>query len=121
MAPSCASELEHDRDRIVTSAPALAEECKNRRQLDALYCDENNDLVGDVSSDSKKLRDPSTLVFAYAPVEDPALGSRLGAARALRRGRGHGRGNRDRLEPVAHHLAGARAADRATISRKSAG
>jgi phosphonate transport system substrate-binding protein len=52
---------------------AVGEECRNRGQLDTLYCDENNDLVADVPSDPKKLRDPSTLVFAYTPVEDPAV------------------------------------------------
>ena len=52
---------------------AVAEECRNRGQLDTLYCDDDNDLVADVPSDPKKLRDPSTLVFAYTPVEDPAV------------------------------------------------
>src|SRR5262245_3773334 len=53
--------------------PATAQECKNRGHLDTLYCDENNDLVADVPTDPKKLKDPSTLVFAYTPVEDPAV------------------------------------------------
>src|SRR5712691_9754351 len=52
---------------------ASAQECKNRGQLDTLYCDENNDLVADVPTDPKKLKDPATLVFAYTPVEDPAV------------------------------------------------
>ena len=52
---------------------ALAQECKNRGQLDTLYCDENNDLVADVPTDQKKLKDPATIVFAYTPVEDPAV------------------------------------------------
>jgi phosphonate transport system substrate-binding protein len=47
--------------------------CKNRGQLDVIYCDENNDLVADLPKDKKKLRNPSTLVFAYTPVEDPAV------------------------------------------------
>src|SRR3984893_14395358 len=55
-------------------APAAAqEECKNRGQLDALYCDENGDLVADAPKDKSKWKDPSTLVFAYTPVEDPAV------------------------------------------------
>ena len=54
-------------------AAAAADECKNRGQLDTLYCDDNNDLVADVPSDPKKLKDPSTIVFAYTPVEDPAV------------------------------------------------
>jgi len=58
---------------VAGGTTAMAQECKNRGQLDTLYCDENNDLVADVPTDSKKLRDPSTLVFAYTPVEDPAV------------------------------------------------
>jgi len=46
---------------------------KNRGQLDTLYCDDNNDLVADVPTDQKKWKDPGTLVFAYTPVEDPAV------------------------------------------------
>lgn len=54
-------------------APAVADECKNRGSLDVLYCDEDNDLVADAPTDSSKWRDPSTLVFTYTPVEDPAV------------------------------------------------
>ncbi len=55
------------------AAEANAQACKNRGDLDALYCDENKDLVADVPADKKKLKNPSTLVFAYTPVEDPAV------------------------------------------------
>lgn len=55
------------------SASAQGDDCKHRGQLDLLYCDENNDLVADPPKDPKKWRDPSTLVFAYTPVEDPAV------------------------------------------------
>src|SRR6476469_3306867 len=58
---------------LTSVATTIAQECKNRGQLDTLYCDENNDLVADVPTDPKKLKDPSTLVFAYTPVEDPAV------------------------------------------------
>jgi phosphonate transport system substrate-binding protein len=51
----------------------LADECKNRGQLDTLYCDANNDLVADAPADPQKWKDPSTIVFAYTPVEDPAV------------------------------------------------
>jgi phosphonate transport system substrate-binding protein len=47
--------------------------CPNRGQLDALYCDKDGDLVADVPADATKLKDPSTLVWAYTPVEDPAI------------------------------------------------
>ena len=56
-----------------SDAQAQQSDCRNRGQLDALYCDDNNDLVADVPRDPKRWRDPSTLVFAYTPVEDPAV------------------------------------------------
>src|SRR5215203_625826 len=52
---------------------ASAQECRNRGQLDTLYCDDNNDLVADTPSDARRQKDPATLVFAYTPVEDPAV------------------------------------------------
>ena len=57
------------------AAPANAQstECSNRGALDDAYCDENRDLVADPPKDPSQFRDPSTLVFAYTPVEDPAL------------------------------------------------
>jgi phosphonate transport system substrate-binding protein len=58
---------------LTSVATTLAQECTNRGQLDALYCDENNDLVADVPTDPKKLRDPSTLAFAHTPVEHPSV------------------------------------------------
>jgi len=54
-------------------AAAQTDECKNRGQLDTLYCDEDGNLVADSPKDPKKWRDPSALVFAYTPVEDPAV------------------------------------------------
>ena len=55
------------------AAFAQANDCKNRGQLDTLYCDEDGDLVADTPKDPKQWRDPSALVFAYTPVEDPAV------------------------------------------------
>src|SRR5262245_53538952 len=52
---------------------ASAQEGKNRGQLDANYCDDNRDLVADPPTDPRKWKDPSTLVFAYTPVEDPTV------------------------------------------------
>src|SRR5881628_2953985 len=58
----------------VLATNAFAQEaCSNRGELDALYCDENRDLVADTPKDPKKLKNPSTLVFTYTPVEDPAV------------------------------------------------
>lgn len=52
---------------------AAAQECAERGALDALYCDANGDLVADTPTDPAQLSDPDTLVFAYTPVEDPAV------------------------------------------------
>ena len=41
--------------------------------LDSRYTDNDNDLIADVPTDKSKLLDPSTLIFAYTPVEDPAV------------------------------------------------
>jgi phosphonate transport system substrate-binding protein len=60
---------------LPTWAPiAVAQDaCPNRGQLDTLYCDKDGDLVADTPTDPTKLKDPSTLVWAYTPVEDPAI------------------------------------------------
>ncbi len=41
--------------------------------LDPRYKDANGDMVADAPTDPKELIDPATLVFAYTPVEDPAV------------------------------------------------
>ena len=41
--------------------------------LDARFTDANSDLLADAPTDSKDWIDPSTLVFSYTPVEDPAV------------------------------------------------
>jgi len=53
------------------SGQALAD-CE-RGALDTLYCDENGDMVADLPKDKSKWNDPDTLIFAYTPVEDPAI------------------------------------------------
>ncbi len=52
---------------------SAADTCTNRGTLDEMYCDENKDLVADTPKDPKDWKDPSTLVFTYTPVEDPAV------------------------------------------------
>ncbi|TAG67534.1 MAG: phosphate/phosphite/phosphonate ABC transporter substrate-binding protein, partial [Burkholderiales bacterium] len=56
-----------------TSTSFAQDACKNRGELDANYCDENGDLVADLPKDKKRWKNPSTLVWAYTPVEDPAV------------------------------------------------
>ena len=55
------------------SAALAQDECPNRGQLDAMYCDADGDLVADAPQDESQLVNPDTLVFAYTPVEDPAI------------------------------------------------
>ncbi len=54
------------------AAAARAEDCP-RGDLDQAYCDRDGDLVADAPTDPKQLVNPSTLIFAYTPVEDPAV------------------------------------------------
>ena len=49
-----------------------AQDCP-RGDLDKAYCDRDGDLVADTPSDPKQLVNPSTLIFAYTPVEDRRL------------------------------------------------
>lgn len=42
-------------------------------KLDSRYQDNDGDLVADIPSQTEKQTDPATLVFAYTPVEDPAV------------------------------------------------
>ena len=42
-------------------------------QLDSRYQDNDGDLIADTPTDPSQLVDPSTLIFAYTPVEDPAV------------------------------------------------
>jgi phosphonate transport system substrate-binding protein len=52
---------------------AQAQTCAHRGALDEMYCDENRDMVADLPKEQSKLKNPSTLVFTYTPVEDPAV------------------------------------------------
>jgi phosphonate transport system substrate-binding protein len=50
---------------LSTPAPSAlaADACKYRGDLDERYCDENRDLVADLPTDPKKLKDPPFLLF----------------------------------------------------------
>jgi phosphonate transport system substrate-binding protein len=41
--------------------------------MDPRFKDANGDMVADAPTDAKQWIDPATLVFAYTPVEDPAV------------------------------------------------
>ncbi len=53
-------------------AAASAQDCP-RGTLDERYCDVDGDLIADIPTDPSQLIDPDTLIFAYTPVEDPAV------------------------------------------------
>jgi phosphonate transport system substrate-binding protein len=42
-------------------------------QLDPRFTDNDGDLIADIPEDSSQWLDPGTLIFAYTPVEDPAV------------------------------------------------
>ena len=58
---------------LAMSGAANAQEDCPRGTLDKAYCDRNGDLTADPPTDPKKLLNPSTLIFAYTPTEDPAV------------------------------------------------
>ncbi|MEM9028018.1 MAG: phosphate/phosphite/phosphonate ABC transporter substrate-binding protein [Pseudomonadota bacterium] len=55
------------------AAIALAFGGSTASALDSRYTDADGDLLADIPTDASKLIDPATLVFAYTPVEDPAV------------------------------------------------
>ena len=57
---------------IVLGVPAVAQECP-RGDLDERFCDVDGDLIADTPTDPADQVDPDTLIFAYTPVEDPAV------------------------------------------------
>ncbi|EPX77772.1 phosphate/phosphite/phosphonate ABC transporter substrate-binding protein [Litoreibacter arenae] len=56
----------------MAASGAWAQDCP-RGDLDARYCDRDGDLIADVPEDESELLDPNPLIFAYTPVEDPAV------------------------------------------------
>jgi len=58
---------------LSTLAAALAGLGGGAQAMDARYQDGNGDMVADAPSDPRDWIDPATLVFAYTPVEDPAV------------------------------------------------
>ena len=54
------------------AGPAMAQDCP-RSDLDKRFCDVDGDLIADTPTDPADQVDPDTLIFAYTPVEDPAV------------------------------------------------
>jgi phosphonate transport system substrate-binding protein len=63
--------------RMIAAAAALAVASSvlpaHSFQLDSRFQDNDGDLVADVPTDPSQWVDPATLIFAYTPVEDPAV------------------------------------------------
>jgi phosphonate transport system substrate-binding protein len=57
---------------IAWTGTAGAQDCP-RGDLDKAYCDRNGDLTADLPADPKQIVNPSALIFAYTPTEDPAV------------------------------------------------
>ena len=57
---------------LVLAGSVSAQECA-RGDLDERFCDVDGDLIADIPTDESQLLDPDTLIFAYTPVEDPAV------------------------------------------------
>lgn len=57
---------------LLANAAIAADDCP-RGDLDERFCDADGDLVADTPTDAAQLVDPDTLIFAYTPVEDPAV------------------------------------------------
>lgn len=57
---------------IASTAIVAAQDCP-RGDLDKAYCDRDGNLVADLPDDPKGVVNPSTLIFSYTPVEDPAV------------------------------------------------
>jgi len=62
-------------ERGAALEPIPSEECppEARGKLDVYFCDHDGDLVADLPEDERFWQDPETLIFAYTPVEDPAI------------------------------------------------
>ena len=56
-----------------SASSASAQENCPRGDLDQRYCDRDGDLIADIPTDASQQLDPDTLIFAYTPVEDPAV------------------------------------------------
>ncbi|HZV92798.1 MAG TPA: phosphate/phosphite/phosphonate ABC transporter substrate-binding protein [Caldimonas sp.] len=54
------------------ASPAHAADCPHG-ELDSAYCVDGDKMVAKPPADPKDWKDPSTIVFAYTPVEDPAV------------------------------------------------
>jgi phosphonate transport system substrate-binding protein len=63
--------------RAITAAAVVsllaAGSAQAQFQLDPRYVDNDGDLIADIPTDESEWVDPDTLIFAFTPVEDPAV------------------------------------------------
>ncbi|MCB1333767.1 MAG: phosphate/phosphite/phosphonate ABC transporter substrate-binding protein, partial [Roseivivax sp.] len=57
---------------LLSTGAAMAQDCP-RGDLDKRFCDADGDLIADIPADAGQWIDPDPLIFAYTPVEDPAV------------------------------------------------
>ena len=57
----------------LAAAMAFTSAAQAEFTLDSRYTDADGDLIADIPTDPSQLVDPDTLIFAYTPVEDPAV------------------------------------------------
>ncbi|HSG94768.1 MAG TPA: phosphate/phosphite/phosphonate ABC transporter substrate-binding protein [Afifellaceae bacterium] len=57
---------------LAAGSAIAAEDCP-RGDLDERFCDRDGDLTADTPTDPAQQIDPDPLIFAYTPVEDPAV------------------------------------------------
>ena len=63
---------------VLSAGAAQAQDtCKNRGELDTLFCDEDGDLLADAPKDPRRQKDPETLFFTNSPLDDPAVFNKL--------------------------------------------
>ena len=55
------------------AVPAASVDCPRPPEMDVRFCDEDGDLIADAPKDPAQFVNPDTLIFAYTPVEDPAV------------------------------------------------
>jgi len=58
---------------LSAAALVLATAAHAEFALDSRYVDADGDMIADIPTDPAQLVDPDTLIFAYTPVEDPAV------------------------------------------------
>lgn len=58
---------------LLVAAASIVGAVGSASALDPRFKDADGDLIADIPTDPKDLIDPATLIFAYTPVEDPAV------------------------------------------------